>query len=192
MDRSHRPVQWRRVQERPAAQLPAQQVHGSVRQHRALLPVLHLAGPVSPQEVARPEPGDLRNHAVRHTWGDRVQDCWRQVQPGVPGLVLPAHPSRRHLHQGTQAAEGLTRGDFTKSATYTVAFAVIGVAGPNVVGKNKNTPYCGPRNRRDRTMLNQPGARARCGGRRRQCDAVGPAGGKHVTQSGFGFAGPRP
>jgi len=28
---------------------------------------------------------------------------------------------------------------FTKSAAYTVAFAVIGVAGPNVVGKNKNT-----------------------------------------------------
>ena len=45
-----------------------------------------------------------------------------------------------------------------------VAFAVIGVAGPNVVGKNKNTPYCGPRNRRDRTMLIQPDARARCGG----------------------------
>jgi hypothetical protein len=62
-----------------------------------------------------------------------------------------------------KAAEGLTRGDFTKSAAYTVAFAVIGVAGPNVAGKNKNTPYCGPRNRRDRTMLNQPDARARCG-----------------------------
>jgi hypothetical protein len=55
-----------------------------------------------------------------------------------------------------KAAEGFTRGDFTKSAAYTVAFVVIGVAGPNVVGKNKNTPYCGPRNRRDRTMLNQP------------------------------------
>jgi hypothetical protein len=91
-----------------------------------------------------------------------------------------------------KAAEGLTRGDFTKSAAYTVAFAVIGVAGPNVVGKNKNTPYCGPRNRRDRTMLNQPDARARCGGGRRQCDAVGHAGGKRVTQSGFGFAKPRP
>lgn len=91
-----------------------------------------------------------------------------------------------------KAAEGLTRGDFMKSAAYTVAFAVIGVAGPNVVGKNKNTPYCGPRNRRDRTMLNQPDARARCGGGRRQCDAAGHAGGKRVTQSGFEFAGPRP
>ena len=40
-----------------------------------------------------------------------------------------------------KAAEGLTRGDFAKSAAYTVAFVVIGVAGPNVVGKNKNTPY---------------------------------------------------
>ena len=89
-----------------------------------------------------------------------------------------------------KAAEGLTRGDFTKSAAYTVAFAVIGVAGSNVVGKN--TPYCGSRNRRDRTMLNQPDARARCGGGRRQCDAVGPAGGKRATQSGFGFARPRP
>ena len=62
-----------------------------------------------------------------------------------------------------RAAEGLTRGDFTKSAAYTVAFVVIGVAGLNVIGKNKNTPYCGPRNRRDRTMLNQPDVRARCG-----------------------------
>ena len=62
-----------------------------------------------------------------------------------------------------KAAEGLTRGDFTKPAAYTVAFAVIGVAGPDVARKNKNTPYCRPRNRRDRTMLNQPGARARCG-----------------------------
>ena len=35
----------------------------------------------------------------------------------------------------------LTRGDFAKSAAYTVAFAVIGVAGPNVAGENKNTPY---------------------------------------------------
>jgi hypothetical protein len=41
-------------------------------------------------------------------------------------------------------------------------------------------------------MLNQPDARARCGGGRRQCDAVGHAGGKRVTQSGFGFARPRP
>jgi len=75
---------------------------------------------------------------------------------------------------------------------YSPGFAVIGVAGPNVVGKNKNTPYCGSRNRRDRTMLNQPDARARCGGVRRQCDAAGHAGGKRVTRSGFGFARPRP
>jgi hypothetical protein len=29
-------------------------------------PYYIFADPVSPQEVARPEPGDLRNHAVRH------------------------------------------------------------------------------------------------------------------------------
>ena len=34
-------------------------------------------------------------------------------------------------------------------------------------------------------MLNQPDARARCGTRRRKCDAVGHAGGKRVTRSGF-------
>lgn len=129
MDRSHRPVQRRRVQERPA-----------------------------------------RNYLLSKS----------------TALCVNTHI------RALKAAEGLTRGDFTKSAACTVAFAVIGVAGPNVVGKNKNTPYCGPRNRRDRTMLNQPGARARCGGGRRQGDAVGPAGGKHATQSGFGFAGPRP
>jgi hypothetical protein len=40
-----------------------------------------------------------------------------------------------------KAAEGRTRGDFAKSAACTVAFAVIGVAGPDVVGENKNTLY---------------------------------------------------
>ena len=30
------------------------------------------------KKPARPEPGD-RDHAVRHAWGDRAQDCWRQV-----------------------------------------------------------------------------------------------------------------
>jgi hypothetical protein len=35
-------------------------------------------------------------------------------------------------------------------------------------------------------MLDQPDARARCGRGRRQCDAVGHAGGKRVTRSRFG------
>ena len=136
-----RPVQRGRVQERPAPQLPAQQVHGFVRQHRVRLPVLHLADPVPPQEAARPEPGDLRDHAVRHAWGDRAQDCCRQVQPGFLASFFLHIPLGVAYIRALKAAEGLTRGDFAKSAAYTAAFVVIGVAGPNVVGKNKNTPY---------------------------------------------------
>jgi hypothetical protein len=36
---------------------------------------------------------------------------------------------------------GLTSADIAKGAAYTVAFAVIGVAGPNLVGKDKNSPH---------------------------------------------------
>jgi hypothetical protein len=36
---------------------------------------------------------------------------------------------------------GLTYADIAKGAACTVAFAVIGVAGPNLVGKDKNSPH---------------------------------------------------
>ena len=39
------------------------------------------------------------------------------------------------------AEDGLTRADIAKGAAYTVAFAAIAVAGPNIVGSNKNSPY---------------------------------------------------
>ena len=42
-----------------------------------------------------------------------------------------------------KAAEGLTRGDLAKSAACTVAFAVIGVAGPNVVGRTEHPVLVG-------------------------------------------------
>lgn len=40
-----------------------------------------------------------------------------------------------------KAERGLTRGDIAKGAAYTVAFAIVGVAGPNIVGKHKDSPY---------------------------------------------------
>jgi hypothetical protein len=39
------------------------------------------------------------------------------------------------------ADPGLTRGDVAKGAAYTVAFAVVAVAGPNIVGHDKNSPH---------------------------------------------------
>jgi hypothetical protein len=41
-----------------------------------------------------------------------------ETEPGFAALQVPAAPEEKDT----------------------------GVAGPNVVGKNKNTPYCGPRN----------------------------------------------
>lgn len=40
-----------------------------------------------------------------------------------------------------KAQEGLTSGDYAKGALYTVAFAAVAVAGPNIVGKNKSSPH---------------------------------------------------
>lgn len=39
------------------------------------------------------------------------------------------------------AAEGLRRSDVLKGVAYTVIFALVAVAGPNFVGKNRNSPY---------------------------------------------------
>jgi hypothetical protein len=39
------------------------------------------------------------------------------------------------------ADQGLTRGDIVKGAAYTVAFAAIAVAGPNIVGSDRNSPH---------------------------------------------------
>lgn len=36
---------------------------------------------------------------------------------------------------------GLTRADIAKAAAYTIAFTVVGVAGPNLVGNNRNSPH---------------------------------------------------
>ena len=73
----------------------------------------------------------------------RVIVSWSAGDKYSPGFLASFFP---HIPLGVtyirafKAAEGLTRGDFTKSAAYTVAFVVIGVAGPNVVGKNKEHP----------------------------------------------------
>ncbi|HEY3684802.1 MAG TPA: hypothetical protein VGL93_17330 [Streptosporangiaceae bacterium] len=36
---------------------------------------------------------------------------------------------------------GVTRSDMAKAIAYTIAFAAVGVAGPNLVMKDKDTPY---------------------------------------------------
>ena len=40
-----------------------------------------------------------------------------------------------------KAADGLSGGDIGKAAAYTVAFALVAVAGPNLVGRDRNSPY---------------------------------------------------
>ena len=40
-----------------------------------------------------------------------------------------------------KAADGLSGGDIAKAAACTVAFALVAVAGPNLVGRDRNSPY---------------------------------------------------
>ena len=40
-----------------------------------------------------------------------------------------------------KAEDGLSGGDIAKAAAYTVAFALVAVAGPNLVGRDRNSPY---------------------------------------------------
>jgi hypothetical protein len=40
-----------------------------------------------------------------------------------------------------KATDGITRSDVVKGVVYTVAFAVVAIGGPNVLGSNKNSPY---------------------------------------------------
>jgi hypothetical protein len=80
------------------------------------------------------------------------------MQAGGHGLVFPRIAGDNYspgflasffLHiplgvsyiRALKAQQGLTRGDVAKGAPYTVAFAVVAVAGPNIVGHDKNSPH---------------------------------------------------
>jgi hypothetical protein len=43
-----------------------------------------------------------------------------------------------------QADKGLTRGDIVTGVAYTVVFAVVAVAGPTIVGRDRNSPCPDP------------------------------------------------
>ena len=64
-----------------------------------------------------------------------------KYSPGFLASFFLHIPLGLNYIRALKAEQGLTRGDVAKGALYTVAFAVVGVAGPNIVGHNKNSPY---------------------------------------------------
>jgi hypothetical protein len=40
-----------------------------------------------------------------------------------------------------KATDGITRSDVAKGLAYTVVFATVAIGGPNILGRNKNSPY---------------------------------------------------
>jgi hypothetical protein len=64
-----------------------------------------------------------------------------KYSPGFLASFFLHVPLGVNYIRALNADGGLTRGDMAKGAAYTVAFAVIGVAGPNLVGKDRNNPH---------------------------------------------------
>ena len=136
-----RPVQPRGAQERPAPQLSAQQNHGPVREHGLRLPVLPRAGPVPPQEVGGPEPGLVRDGPGRRSRRHLPRLAGDTYSPGFLASFFLHIPIGVTYIRALQAENGLSGGDIAKAAAYTAAFALVAVAGPNLVGRDRNSPY---------------------------------------------------
>jgi hypothetical protein len=64
-----------------------------------------------------------------------------KYSPGFLASLFLHVPLGVSYIKALNADEGLTRSDIAKGVGYTVAFAIIGVAGPNLVGKDKNSPH---------------------------------------------------
>ena len=64
-----------------------------------------------------------------------------KYSPGFLASILLHVPIGTTYLRAVGAGGGLTRGDWVKGIVYTLAFAAVGVAGPNIVGSDKNSPY---------------------------------------------------
>ena len=63
-----------------------------------------------------------------------------KYSPGFLASILLHTPIGVTYIRALKAQEGLTGHDYAKGAVYTVAFALVAVAGPNVVGRDRNSP----------------------------------------------------
>lgn len=64
-----------------------------------------------------------------------------RYSPGFLASILLHVPLGIAYFRALQQEDGRTRADMIKGIAYTVAFAVVGVAGPNIVMHDKNSPY---------------------------------------------------
>jgi hypothetical protein len=63
-----------------------------------------------------------------------------KYSPGFLASIFLHVPIGVSYIRALNAQEGLSKGDYVKGAAYTVAFAVVAIAGPNVVGSDRNSP----------------------------------------------------
>jgi hypothetical protein len=64
-----------------------------------------------------------------------------KYSPGFLASILLHVPIGTTYLRAVRAGGGLTRGDWVRGILYTLTFAAVGVAGPNIVGSDKNSPY---------------------------------------------------
>jgi hypothetical protein len=64
-----------------------------------------------------------------------------KYSPGFLASIFLHVPLGVSYIRALNADGGLPRADIAKGVAYTVAFAAVGVAGPNLVGKNRNNPH---------------------------------------------------
>ena len=83
----------------------------------------------------------LRDHAVRRAWVVFPRIAGDKCSPGFLASFFPHVPLGVSYIRALNADQGLTRGDIVKGAAYTAAFAAIAVAGPNIVGSDRNSPH---------------------------------------------------
>lgn len=90
-----------------------------------------------------------------------------KYSPGFLASIFLHVPLGVSYIRALKADGGLSRADIAKGVAYAVAFAAVGVAGPNAVGKNRNNPHTfteaqmGPHGVQppaDRGPVNQPQA----------------------------------
>jgi hypothetical protein len=91
--------------------------------------------------VGGPEPGLVRHGPGRRTRLIFPRLAGDKYSPGFLASFFLHIPIGVTYIRALKAEDGLSGGDIAKAAAYTVAFALVAVAGPNLVGRDHNSPY---------------------------------------------------
>jgi hypothetical protein len=67
--------------------------------------------------------------------------AWDKYSPGFLASILLHTPIGVTYLRALNAEEHLTKADVAKGIGYTIAFAIIAVAGPNIVGSDRTSPH---------------------------------------------------